>query len=147
VRVGHVVLALLAAAALALAFLRRGNSPVIGASSGELAVRQWLSDLFVRPRFKELLGHPMAVLGLGQGDWPAWLRGLLLTGGVVAQASVLNTFSHYHTPLLVSAERTVIALGLGLVIGLVLLPLTRLGVRWGRAWLASGAAQGSDPRP
>jgi hypothetical protein len=139
VRIGDVALALLAVAALALVVLRRGNFPIIGASEAELAFREWLSDLFVRPRFKELLGHPLAVLGLTGSAWPAWIRGGLLTGGVIAQASILNSFSHYHTPVLVSLQRTLIALALGLVIGLVLVPLARAAVRIGRAWLGGAA--------
>ncbi len=137
IRVSHVVLALVAVAALGFAFLRRGNTPVIGASHLELQIRQWLSQaLTVRPRFKELIGHPLAVLAFAFPRWPAWLRGLLLTGGVLAQASVLNTFSHYHTPLLISAARTGIALGIGLAVGLILVPIAHLVVALGRAWLA-----------
>ncbi|MEX2540835.1 MAG: DUF5693 family protein [Trueperaceae bacterium] len=139
VRIGDVALVLLAVMALGLVILRRGNFPIIGATETELAFRSWLSDLFVRPRFKELLGHPLAVLGLAGAEWPAWMRAGLLTGGVIAQASILNSFSHYHTPLLVSLQRTAIALGLGLAIGLVLLPLARLVVRLVRNWLGSGA--------
>jgi ABC-type nitrate/sulfonate/bicarbonate transport system permease component len=93
----------------------------------------------VRPRFKELLGHPLAVLGLTGSAWPAWIRGGLLTGGVIAQASILNSFSHYHTPVLISLQRTLIALALGLVIGLVLAPLAGAAVRIGRAWLGGPA--------
>jgi len=144
VRVGHVALALLVVAALAIAFMRRGNTPIIGASHAELALRQWLSELFVRPRFKELIGHPLALLALANPRWPSWFRGLLLTGGVLAQASVLNTFSHYHTPLLVSAERTGIALVIGLVVGFVLVPVLRWVVALGRAWLtAPGDGRGA----
>ncbi|HKI57571.1 MAG TPA: DUF5693 family protein [Trueperaceae bacterium] len=143
VRVSHVVLGLLAVAMIGFAFLRRGNTPIIGASHLELQIRQWLSQtLTVRPRFKELVGHPLAVLAFAFPRWPAWLRGLLLTGGVLAQASVLNTFSHYHTPLVISAERTGIALGIGLAVGLVLVPIARLVVRLGRAWLADSSAAG-----
>lgn len=137
IRVGTVLLGFVGVAALGVVVLRRGNFPVIGATEAELALRSWLADLFVRPRFKELLGHPLAVLGLAGHGWPAWIRGALLTGGVVAQASVLNSFSHYHTPLLVSLQRTLIALALGLLIGLVLLPLVRLAVAAVRRWLAS----------
>lgn len=140
VRVGDVALVLLAIGALGLVVLRRGNFPLIGASEAELAFRSWLAELFVRPRFKELLGHPLAVLGLAAGEWPAWIKGGLLTGGVVAQASILNSFSHYHTPVLVSLQRTLIALGLGLAIGLVLLPLARLAVRVGSHWLKASPA-------
>lgn len=143
VRVGHVALTLLAVAALAVAFMRRGNTPIIGASHAELALRQWLSELFVRPRFKELIGHPLALLALANPRWPSWFRGLLLTGGVLAQASVLNTFSHYHTPLLVSAERTGIALVIGLVLGFVMVPILRGVVALGRAWLTSPGDTGN----
>ena len=144
IRAGNVVVVLIGIAALALVFLRRGNFPVIGASGAELAVRAWLSEQFVRPRFKELLGHPMAVLGLMNGDWAAWIRAVLLTGGVVAQASILNSFSHYHTPLLISLQRTVIALLLGAVIGLVLVPVAKFVVRLGRGWLAGTATNAAD---
>jgi hypothetical protein len=144
VRVSHVVLGLVLVAALGYAFLRRGNTPVIGASHVELVIRQWLSQMFVRPRFKELVGHPLAVLAFAFPAWPAWLRGLLLTVGVLAQASILNTFSHYHTPLVISAERTGIALGIGLVIGLLLVPIARAVIALGRSWLA-GAERHDAP--
>src|SRR5690606_12162154 len=129
VRVWHVALVLGAVAALAVVVLRRGNDPVIGVSELELTLRQTLGELFARPRFKELFGHPLAVLGLGLTAWPSWLRWSLLTGGVVAQASILNSFSHYHTPLAISVERTLVALVGGLIIGLVALPVARLATR------------------
>ncbi len=144
IRLGHVVLVMFVVGALGLAFLRRGNTPIIPATDVELQLRQLLSDLFVRPRFKELLGHPLAVLGLANRRWPGWLRGLLLGGGVVAQASILNTFSHYHTPLSVSLQRTLIALALGLLIGLVLVPVTRLATALGRRWLSPSGAAAAD---
>ena len=135
VRVGDVLVVVIGLAALAIVFIRRGNFPVIGASGAELALREWLAEQFVRPRFKELLGHPLAVLALGNRGWPAWAKGPLLTGGVVAQASILNSFSHYHTPLLISFERTLVALSLGLAFGLVLVPLSRVAVALMRRWL------------
>jgi peptidoglycan/LPS O-acetylase OafA/YrhL len=108
--------ALLVVAALGLVVIRRGNFPVIGASEIELALRSTLNEWFVRPRFKELLGHPLALLALWQVRWPWWARGGLLVAGVVAQASVLNSFSHYHTPLVVSLQRSVVALALAALI-------------------------------
>lgn len=150
VRVGHVALALMGVAALALVLLRRGNEPVIGVSQFELTLRQLLGEHFARPRFKELIGHPLALVGLSLPAWPTWLRVLLLTGGVVAQASVLNSFSHYHTPLLVSLERTGVALLVGVVAGLVLVPLAALATRLLRAWLAGAdapSADGAYPEP
>ncbi len=135
VRLGEVAVALVVVAALGLVVLRRGNFPIIGASEVELALRSALADLFVRPRFKELLGHPLALLALLQVRWPWWARGGLLVAGVVAQASVLNSFSHYHTPLLVSLQRTGIALVLAVAAGLLLWPLVRMAERAVRTWL------------
>jgi hypothetical protein len=138
IRIGHVALIFIGLAAAGLIFLRRGNFPIIPATEAELAFRSWLNTtLVVRPRFKELIGHPMAVLGLTNKEWPGWIKAILLTGGVVAQGTILNSFSHYHTPLVISLQRTLIALGLGLVFGFVLLPLSRFVVSLVRRWLAS----------
>ncbi len=138
IRIGHVALIFIGLAAAGLILLRRGNFPVIPATEAELAFRSWLNNtLVVRPRFKELIGHPMALLGLTNKEWPGWIKAVLLTGGVVAQSTILNSFSHYHTPLVISLQRTLIALGLGLVFGFVLLPLSRFIVSLVRRWLAS----------
>jgi hypothetical protein len=138
IRIGHVTLIFIGLAAAGIILLRRGNFPVIPATEAELAFRSWLNNtLVVRPRFKELIGHPMAVLGLTNKDWPGWIKAVLLTGGVVAQSTILNSFSHYHTPLIISLQRTLIALGLGLVFGFVLLPLSRFMVVLVRRWLSS----------
>jgi hypothetical protein len=137
IRLGPVLVAFLGLAALALVVIRRGNTPLIGASALELEVREALSELFARPRFKELLGHPLGLLGLAGRDWPAWATAPLLTGGVIAQASILNSFAHYHTPLLVSLERTAVALALGAALGLLAIPLARAAVAAARRWLAA----------
>ena len=135
VRLGEVALAVGIAAALALIVMRRGNFPALAASGLELTVRDALSEWFVRPRFKELFGHPAALLGLVQSTWPAWIRSALLAAGVVAQATILNSFSHYHTPLLISLQRSVIALVLGILIGLVVVAVARVSVAVVRRWL------------
>ena len=62
VRLGDVAIVFALLAAFTLVLLRRGNFPVIGASGAELGLRELLSEYFARPRFKELLGHPLAVL-------------------------------------------------------------------------------------
>ncbi|MBA2667259.1 MAG: hypothetical protein H0U69_09540 [Trueperaceae bacterium] len=137
VRLGDLAVAVAVAAVLALVVIRRGNFPILGASEAELALRGFLNELFVRPRFKELVGHPLAVVALMHARWPGWATAPLLVAGVVAQASILNSFSHYHTPLVVSFQRTLIALVIGLAVGLVLVPLVRLAIRAIGRWLAS----------
>ncbi len=145
VRVGHVAMAMVAVAALAVVILRRGNDPVIGVSQLELTLRQLLGEFVARPRFKELFGHPAAFLALTLPMWPTWLRGTLLTAGVVAQASILNSFSHYHTPVLISLERTGVALAIGVLVGVVLLPVALLATRLLVRWLSSAQDEALDP--
>ncbi len=139
ISLGSIFIFLLGGAAVFFIFIRRGNLPIVGASSAELALRSMLSEYFVRPRFKEMIGHPMAVLALMNPSWSPWIRGSLMTGAVIAQATILNSFSHYHTPLLISLQRTLIALILGTMIGLVLVPLSRFLVRQTKRWLESAA--------
>ncbi|MDI6828546.1 MAG: DUF5693 family protein, partial [Armatimonadota bacterium] len=75
--------------------------------------------LFVRPRTKEfLIGHPAMFLGITSllSRRRAW--GLpLIALGTLGQVSMLNTFCHIHTPLVLSAIRTLNGLVLGLALG------------------------------
>lgn len=135
IRLGDVAIVFIGLIALALVFMRRGNFPIIGASSGELALRDVLGEYFARPRFKELLGHPLAVLALTNTKWAEWIQGTLLTAGIVAQATILNSFSHYHTPVMISLERTIAALVIGGLVGLLLIPLNRFAVYVVKRWL------------
>jgi len=118
---------LLGVAVLALAvwvlFNRSGNSSVIPIPAWELKARSFLEAyLFVRPRTKEfLLGHPALVLagaGLGRGRW--W-RPYLLTLAAVGPASLMNTFTHLHTPFLISLARGLLGLVLGGLLGTLIL--------------------------
>ena len=117
-QVRDVLLALAAAALLAVYLLRTGNDG-LPVPAVEDALRRALEETFVaRPRTKEfLLGHPALVAGLAlraQGE--SKLSGALLALGSIGQVSILNTFAHAHTPLLLSALRT----GYGLILGLPL---------------------------
>jgi hypothetical protein len=133
---------LVAAAAVAYLLVRSGNAQgwVTGA---ELRTRTLLERLFVaRPRFKEfLVGHPLLLL---YGAWGSLGGGLLryrpflLFFGLVGQVSILNSFAHAHTPLLLTLWRT----GNGLLLGILIGILLYLGLRgavgaWRRAvpWL------------
>lgn len=134
-RLGDIAVMALGLAVFAVVFLRRGNSTGLGVSSTEASLRQTLQDSIVRPRFKELAGHPLALIGLS-GVLPGYFSLLLLLGGVVGQASILNTFSHFHTPLLISAARCFIGLGAGLLLGLLAIPVLRYALQ---LWTTFGA--------
>ncbi|MCU0641641.1 MAG: DUF5693 family protein [Candidatus Margulisbacteria bacterium] len=105
--------------AVALLVARSGNF-IIPVPGVEKYLRNWLEIvMFVRPRTKEfLIGYPalmVAALCYWRGN-RTWLW-LAATVGAVASTSVFNTFSHIHTPLLISLVRTLNALCLGAVVG------------------------------
>jgi len=84
----------------------------------EIAMREGLERLLlVRPRTKEmLLGHPALFLAAVSGK----RHPILLSIAVIGQLSLVNTFTHIHTPLLVSLLRTLYGLIIGCVVGSIL---------------------------
>jgi hypothetical protein len=127
---GQALLALVVLGAVGLMLIRTGNEAPGAVPDWELRLRALLESVMqVRPRTKEfLIGHPALVVG-------AWM---LLTGrtrflplamflATIGQVSVVNTFCHLHSPLLVSLQRTGWGILLGIVLGLLALALLR---RW-----------------
>lgn len=116
---GTLVLIGIALAAVALVVLRRGNTTSGSSiSPTEAKVRAALQDSLIRPRTKEILLHPAALLGLSSG-WPVWFSNVLLLAGVIGQGSIVDSFAHYHTPMLITLLRTVNGLAFGLAISIV----------------------------
>ena len=119
---------LLALAAI-VCLLRSGNESALGASAGELRVRDGLETLLgVRPRFKEFaVGWPLLWLGSrmrarGERLWGADGRAFLFAG-FVAPVSIVNTFCHAHVPLAVSLFRVFHGFWLGGLAGFLLILL------------------------
>ena len=118
-RFGLLIVGIIALAAIMLIVARTGNDAGVGVSGAELKGRAILDRILpARPRTKEfLVGHPLFILGLA---W--WRRGRRRLGlpclvfGSLGQVSLLNTFCHIHTPLVISVWRD----GIGLVLGIVL---------------------------
>ncbi|GGM92077.1 hypothetical protein GCM10007092_01380 [Thermus composti] len=127
-RLGEVALGGLALGLLLLALLRRGNdAPLV--PELELKLRSLLQDVMVRPRFKEVFGHALFPIALLL-PWPRYLQNGLLFLASLGMASILNTFSHFHTPLPISFFRVVNGALLGVLLGLLGVIL----VRRLRAW-------------
>ena len=142
IRLGDIAVMGVGLALLLLVFQRRGNATGGSTSEFEVALRQQVQDNIVRPRFKEIAAHPLALLGLS-GQLPGYFSALMLLGGVMGQASILNTFSHFHTPLLISAARCFLGLGLGLLFGLLAIWALRQGLRlWQGGALRPGGSSG-----
>ena len=123
VRYWHAAAVILGLAVVAVLLLRSGNEPGLGISGVEIKVRTLLDRLLlVRPRSKEIFfAHPLMIVslvllaaGLRRGLW------IGLTLGAIGQVSIMNTFCHLHTPLLVSLLRVGHGVWLGVIAGLIL---------------------------
>ncbi|MFB0527855.1 MAG: DUF5693 family protein, partial [bacterium] len=101
--------------------------------------------LIVRPRIKEfLIGHPLMILGIylylkgGSRNLKvaqfakeenlrlrakSWQLFVIL--GIIGQVSIINSFCHAHTPLVISLARTINGIWLGIIIGVLLVNIVR----------------------
>jgi Family of unknown function (DUF5693) len=121
VRYWHVLLLGVVAIIGAYYLSRSGNAGT--ASALELTLRSKLEELmFVRPRTKEfLIGFPFFVFGLYLFRRYAGIANAFLVIGAIGFASMMNTFTHLHIPLLLSVLRSLYALVIGLASGLVMI--------------------------
>lgn len=121
VRLWHLGVGAVGLLALALMLARSGQESNLLLVSGlELKVRYLLEQVLVaRPRFKEfLIGWPLIVLAhVALVANRRALGLLLLAAGMMAPASLVNSFAHLHTPVWLSALRSVHGLWLGVLLG------------------------------
>jgi hypothetical protein len=112
------------AVALALYVWRSGN--ITGVSAFELFLRDRLDNLLiVRPRFKELIAHPVLLLSLyWRKRLPRAVYALGIGVATIGQVSIVNTFLHIRTPLALSLLRTFHGLWIGTIIGLLAIAIT-----------------------
>jgi len=132
------ILVLLGCVALVLlVYMMRSGNVQGGVSSLELTFRSFMDSVMnVRPRTKEFMfGHPLMLVamyfGFGKNLWP------IAVLGMIGQVSLVNTFEHLHTPLLVSVLRTVNGLVLGIVLGLILILVIKLAIKLVKKYLPS----------
>lgn len=109
------LLLLAVAGVVGAVYLMRTANFILPIPQLEVVLREGLERiLFVRPRFKEIfIGHPALVLLLASKK----RHPLLLSLAVIGQLSLVNTFTHTHTPLGISALRTVYGLLIGYAVG------------------------------
>ncbi|MFW6029633.1 MAG: DUF5693 family protein [Halanaerobiales bacterium] len=122
IKVKHITLIIAFAIAGVIYISRTGNNPIIPVSEFEINVRDFLENsLLIRPRFKELIGHPAFILILAFGDKiysKLYYYPLLMVAGI-AQVNIINTFSHIHTPFMVSLIRTFHGLWIGILLATI----------------------------
>ena len=116
----------------AIYIIRSGNSGTV--SETQIQLRQMLKDIFgTRPRTKEfLISYPIIMCLIYFGKHKLYIPlGVLATVGPV---SVVNTFTHTHTPLLISIKRSLWGVVVGFVLGLVLIGVVKICIYFFKAW-------------
>ncbi len=121
VTVGNLVLIGLVMLALVVYVARSGNT-LLPVPELELRVRSFLENIFlVRPRTKEfLIGHPALMAAVAAARWRReGYVPVLAALGTIGQVSLINSFEHLHSPLLVSVIRGSNGLVLGILVGIL----------------------------
>jgi hypothetical protein len=129
VRIYQLIVGIVVIAVGGLVLMRSGNQSDIAPSQFELALRHHLTAvLSVRPRFKEfVLGFPLMMLLPALTVAHRRAVGLLLALGIgVGIGDVIDTFSHLHTPVLISLLRVANGLVIGVVIGALAVAIYRV---------------------
>jgi len=110
------ILAILALVML-IYVIKSGNSGQ--AIDLEIQIRQLLTNVLgVRPRTKEfLIGYPLLMIityyGYKKFHWP------LLIIAAMGPISLVNTYTHIHTPIMISLIRSLYGVVIGMVIGII----------------------------
>ncbi len=128
IRIYQLILAAVVLGIGALVLMRSGNQSDISPSPFELTLRHHLTELLsVRPRFKEfVVGFPFLML-LPALRWDHRRSvGILLSLAIgIGIGDVIDTFSHLHTPLLISLLRVFNGLVIGVIIGAIAVAVYR----------------------
>ncbi len=136
IRIYQLILAAVVLAIGALVLMRSGNQSDIAPSPFELTLRHHLTELLsVRPRFKEfVIGFPFLMLLPALRPADRRSVGILLSLAIgIGIGDVIDTFSHLHTPLLVSLLRVFNGLVIGVIIGAIAVAVYRKAVTGRRA--------------
>lgn len=104
---------------------RSGHNMGMPVSGLELRFRAFLEQaMYARPRSKELLiGHPAFMLAAfaWARKWPSILFFALVMAATIGQGSMVETFAHMRTPVMMSVARGIGGIVLGAGIGAVLM--------------------------
>jgi len=128
IKVYHVILVVFVGALGMYYLSRTGNGGTM--LPFEAQFREFLQhSLGVRPRTKEFLfAHPLLIVILVYWKRHAFVKWLLPIA-VIGQISIMNTFTHLHTPVFISATRALIGIGLGTVVGLIAVAIIHIVIK------------------
>jgi hypothetical protein len=102
---------------------RSGHTAGVPVLDAELKMRAFLERaMYARPRGKEfMIGHPaffLAVMALYR-QWPRVVHYCLVVVATIAQGSLVETFAHLRTPVLMSFVRGIDGMIAGIAMGIV----------------------------
>lgn len=145
IKVKHLVLAGFLLLIAIIYIGRTGNFPLLPVPAWELTIRSLLEKmLYVRPRFKEfLIGHPLFILSLylaANKRKNIYFYPLLMLASV-GVVTVVNTFSHLHTPIMISLLRTFHAYWLSFVIAGIIIIAYQLFVYFAQKYYLTGVKE------
>jgi hypothetical protein len=104
---------------------RSGHTAGVPVPALEMKLRIFLQEaMYARPREKEfIIGHPCFYLAAfaAYKKLPNLLYLIFVLGATIGQASLVETFAHLRTPILMSYVRAAGGLGFGIVLGIVAL--------------------------
>ena len=102
---------------------RSGHTAGVPVPAIEIKLRAFLEKvMYARPREKEfLIGHPAFFLAMlaWYRQWPRLVHFVLVLGATIAQGSLVETFAHLRTPVLMSTVRAFDGLLVGIVFGVL----------------------------
>ncbi|ETT79484.1 hypothetical protein C173_01447 [Paenibacillus sp. FSL R7-277] len=112
---------------------RTGNAGSV--SAPEKILRVFLENTVgVRPRNKEfLLAHPLFILGAFLA-YKYRSAAFIMIIAVIGQLSMVDTFAHIHSPVLISLIRGLLGLGLGLIIGIIAVGVWQIAEGCWKRW-------------
>ena len=102
---------------------RSGHTGGVPVPAIELKMRAFLEQvMYARPREKEfMIGHPaffLTVMAVYKCA-PRWWQFVLICGAVIGQGSLVQTFCHMRTPVVMSFVRALDGYAVGIVFGII----------------------------
>lgn len=102
---------------------RSGHTGGVPVPAIELKMRAFLEQvMYARPREKEfMIGHPLFFLSVfaAYKGLPRWWQFTLVCGAVIGQGSLVQTFCHMRTPVIMSFIRAIDGYAVGIIFGVV----------------------------
>jgi hypothetical protein len=122
------------AASIGVALVRSGNNSHWIILDAEENMRFLLENSFIiRPRTKEfLIGYPFLLISywyIDRGINKRWAWFFIILGSL-GLISVMNSFCHIHSPLLIGLHRVVVGLVAGVIMAFIYLFFIKIGIRF-----------------